>query len=152
MRPGSGSDTEKYKNEYFAAAFADSISIYLLSLYLGGGFDWQLGGGSELTANLDGTLTGKAPQAGVSAVDLGTMRVDVTQDASPSGGRIRGIVGLQANVFLLKIFAQLNVAPDPFLANFGFGARFVRRRTLPSPSYSTSSPPSLASLYATSSR
>jgi len=31
---GSGSDTEKYKNEYFAAAFADSISIYLLSLYL----------------------------------------------------------------------------------------------------------------------
>jgi len=99
--------------------------LYLLSLYGGGGFDWQLGGGSELTANLDGTLTGKAPQAGVSAVDLGTMRVNVTQDASPSGGRIRGIVGLQANVFLLKIFAQLNVAPDPFLANFGFGARFV---------------------------
>src|SRR6201997_497792 len=31
---GIGSDTEKYKNEYFAAAFADSISIYLLSLYL----------------------------------------------------------------------------------------------------------------------
>src|SRR5438552_3161379 len=31
---GSGSDTEKYKNEYFAAAFSDAISIYLLSLYL----------------------------------------------------------------------------------------------------------------------
>src|SRR6201998_64638 len=30
----SGPDTEKYKNEYFAAAFSDSISIYLLSLYL----------------------------------------------------------------------------------------------------------------------
>ena len=31
-RPGS--DAEKYKNEFFAAAFADAIAIYLLSLYL----------------------------------------------------------------------------------------------------------------------
>ena len=31
---GPGPEKEKYKNEYFAAAFADAISIYLLSLYL----------------------------------------------------------------------------------------------------------------------
>lgn len=30
----AGPDTEKYKNEYLAAAFADAISIYLLSLCL----------------------------------------------------------------------------------------------------------------------
>src|SRR2546430_12460778 len=30
----SGPNTEKHKNEYFAAAFSDSISIYLLSLFL----------------------------------------------------------------------------------------------------------------------
>jgi len=29
-----GPDTEKYKNEFFAASFADAISIYLLALYL----------------------------------------------------------------------------------------------------------------------
>ena len=29
-----GSDAEKHKNEYFAATFADAISIYLLSLFL----------------------------------------------------------------------------------------------------------------------
>src|SRR4029077_7883943 len=29
-----GPDSEKYKNEYFAAAFADAISIYLLSLFI----------------------------------------------------------------------------------------------------------------------
>lgn len=29
-----GPDSEKFKNEYLAAAFADSISIYLLALYL----------------------------------------------------------------------------------------------------------------------
>ncbi|MGO9127078.1 MAG: hypothetical protein ACLP6G_19605, partial [Terriglobales bacterium] len=27
-------DAEKHKNEYFAATFADAISIYLLSLYI----------------------------------------------------------------------------------------------------------------------
>src|SRR6516162_1631253 len=31
---GTGPDTERYKNEYFASAFSDAISIYLLSLYL----------------------------------------------------------------------------------------------------------------------
>jgi hypothetical protein len=30
----AGPDTEKHKNEYFCAAFADAISIYLLSLYI----------------------------------------------------------------------------------------------------------------------
>jgi hypothetical protein len=30
----SGPDAEKYKNEYFAATFADAISIYLLSLFI----------------------------------------------------------------------------------------------------------------------
>src|SRR6266852_2570459 len=29
-----GPDAEKYKNEYFAASFADAISIYLLSLFI----------------------------------------------------------------------------------------------------------------------
>jgi len=29
-----GPETEKFKNEYFAASFADAISIYLLSLYI----------------------------------------------------------------------------------------------------------------------
>jgi len=31
---GHGPDKEKHKNEYFAAAFSDAISIYLLSLFL----------------------------------------------------------------------------------------------------------------------
>jgi len=30
----NAADAEKYKNEFFAAAFSDAISIYLLSLYL----------------------------------------------------------------------------------------------------------------------
>jgi hypothetical protein len=34
LATGSGADSEKYKNEYFAASFADAISIYLLSLFI----------------------------------------------------------------------------------------------------------------------
>jgi hypothetical protein len=34
LATGHGAETEKHKNEYFAAAFADAISIYLLSLFL----------------------------------------------------------------------------------------------------------------------
>ncbi len=34
LATGNGPDTEKYRNEFLAAAFADAISIYLLSLYL----------------------------------------------------------------------------------------------------------------------
>src|SRR2546421_10981943 len=34
LATGPGPDAEKYKNEYFAASFADAISIYLLSLFL----------------------------------------------------------------------------------------------------------------------
>jgi len=34
LATGTGPDTEKYKNEYLSATFADAISIYLLSLYL----------------------------------------------------------------------------------------------------------------------
>jgi len=34
LATGHASDAEKHKNEYFAAAFSDAISIYLLSLFL----------------------------------------------------------------------------------------------------------------------
>lgn len=34
LATGSGPDSEKYKNEYLAATFADALSIYFLSLYI----------------------------------------------------------------------------------------------------------------------
>jgi hypothetical protein len=34
LATGHGPDAEKHKNDYFAAAFADAISIYLLALFL----------------------------------------------------------------------------------------------------------------------
>ncbi len=34
LATGAGPDAERHKNDYFAATFADAISIYLLSLYI----------------------------------------------------------------------------------------------------------------------
>jgi hypothetical protein len=34
LAASSGADTEKHKNEFLTASFADAISIYLLSLYI----------------------------------------------------------------------------------------------------------------------
>ena len=34
LATGDGPDAERYRNEYFEATFSDTISIYLLSLYL----------------------------------------------------------------------------------------------------------------------
>src|SRR5258708_8877430 len=38
LATGDLPDAERYKNEYFAATFSDTISIYLLSLYLDVGY------------------------------------------------------------------------------------------------------------------
>jgi hypothetical protein len=96
--------------------------LYLLSLYGGLGFDWQFGGGSKLDMQLDGTMTGLAQ--GVSQ-ELGTVSIRATEEATPSAGRLRGLLGAQLNVSLVKLFAQLNFVPDPASASVAFGARIA---------------------------
>jgi hypothetical protein len=96
--------------------------LWVLSLYGGLGFDWQLGGSSEMNVNLNGTLTGHYQE---SAFDLGTATVVATDEAKPSPGRMRGLAGIQANLWFLKIFGQVNAMPDPDTVSLAFGARAV---------------------------
>jgi hypothetical protein len=96
--------------------------LYLLSLYAGFGFDWQLGGGSNLALDLDGTMVGRSGQT--MPVDLGTATVDASESVDPSPGRLRWLLGLQVNVLVVKVFAQLNLATqDPVIASVALGAR-----------------------------
>jgi hypothetical protein len=97
--------------------------LYVLSVYGGGGLDIQVGGGSDLDANLNGTLTGSAAQA--PPVQVGGAQVVITDEAKPSKTKLRGIVGVQANLWFVRIFTQLNVMPDPFVASVALGARLV---------------------------
>ena len=100
--------------------------LYLLSLYAGFGFDWQLGGGSNLAVELDGGMIGRATGSDgqTMQVDLGTASVDATESVDPSPGRLRWLLGLQVNVWIIKVFAQLNIASqDPVIASVALGAR-----------------------------
>jgi len=97
--------------------------LYILSLYGGVGFDWQLGGKSEMAIDLGGRMVGVVPSRNVS-MDVGAAHVSASDSTTPSKGRLRGLLGLQANILMVKLFLQLNVVPDdPVLASVGFGAR-----------------------------
>jgi hypothetical protein len=98
--------------------------LYVLSAYGGLGFDWQMAGGSTMQVDLSSTLTGTVPSQNAT-IPVGTASILARESADPSTSRIRGLVGLQANLFLLKIFVQLNAIPSPFLASLAFGARLV---------------------------
>ena len=99
--------------------------LYALTLYGGFGIDWQVGGGSDLLVDLDGNMTGVVQRDGQSTSgDIGTASVDITDSVGASAGRLRWLAGLQVNVFVLKLFAQLNIATqDPVLASVALGAR-----------------------------
>jgi hypothetical protein len=98
--------------------------LYVLSAYGGVGYDFQLGGGSDMNVDLSGRMSGTVNgQSG--AIDLGAAQVVATEHADPSVGQFRGILGVQANFWLLKIFTQLNVVPDPFVASVALGARLA---------------------------
>lgn len=98
--------------------------LHLLTLYGGVGFDWQLGGGGDMVINLDGTMTGTVPGQ-TANVDLGTATVVAEEDSEPSKARVRGLIGVQANVWLVKVFTQVNFVPDPFAASVGVGVRLA---------------------------
>jgi hypothetical protein len=101
--------------------------LYLLSVYGGAGFDWQLGGGSDMTVDLAGNMVGVTPAGGgmpAQMVDLGTADVDLDEAVDPSPGRLRWILGAQLNVMVLRLFVQLNIATqDPVLASLALGLR-----------------------------
>lgn len=103
--------------------------LYLLSVYGGLGFDWQLGGGSDMTVDLDGTMVGVTPAAGGQPsmrIDVGSASIDATESVDPSAGRLRWLLGLQVNVLIVRLFVQLNlVTQDPVLASVALGARIA---------------------------
>jgi hypothetical protein len=98
--------------------------LYALTAYGGVGFDFQFGGGSDMNVDLSGTMTGTAAGQ-TTAVPLGSAQVTVTESTKPSPGQVRGIVGLQANFWFVKLFTQLNVVPNPFVASVAVGLRLV---------------------------
>jgi hypothetical protein len=96
--------------------------LYLLSLFVGVGYDVQLGNG-EMEVDLDGNLSAQNPLDS-SAIDLGTATVQVTEESKPSPGQLRLLAGLQVNVSMVKVFVQVNAIPDSAVSA-GAGVRLA---------------------------
>lgn len=97
----------------------------LFTAYGGLGFDWQLGGGSTMNVDVNGTMMGRvAGQPTAPPVNLGTVAVNASAHADPSAAKIRGILGAQINLFMVRLFTQLNIAnTNPTMASLAVGAR-----------------------------
>ncbi len=96
--------------------------LYIASVYGGVGFDWQFGGENKIALDLDGKMTGTV--AGMSA-DIGTVKATAAERGVPVAGKLRGLVGAQVNLWLLKLFTQVNVMPDAGLFSLALGVRLV---------------------------
>lgn len=90
----------------------------LMSVYFGVGTDISVGK-STLDASLSGQLTAQGQNQ-----NLGTVTLDADGEGDASPAAIRGLVGVQANITALKIFAQANLSAIP-AASIAFGVRFV---------------------------
>lgn len=96
--------------------------LKLATVYGGFGFDWQTGD-STLNMNLNGDLTGEVKAFPDQVADLGMVNVSATEKTTPSAGRIRMLVGAQANILILRVFVQANALPSRGLYGIAFGGR-----------------------------
>jgi hypothetical protein len=83
--------------------------LYFATLFFGVGYDLHFGSG-KMEIDLTGDVTATNPLDG-SDVNLGTAQVTVTETGKPSPGVFRLIAGLQANISVVKVFVQANIAP-----------------------------------------
>jgi hypothetical protein len=105
-----------------------TTSVRLLSLvtvYGGIGFDFQLGGGSDLKIGMNANLSGN--YAGASYGNLGTASINATGHASPSSARMREIIGVQLGILdMIRFFAQVNISnSNPMLTSVAAGLRLA---------------------------
>lgn len=96
--------------------------FYFVSVYGGAGIDLQLGK-ATVDATLDGEMTATDPNGGPD-VDMGSANVTVNGSKGPSPGKLRGLLGVQINVWKLKAFVQLNAMPFS-AASVAVGLRVV---------------------------
>lgn len=99
--------------------------LTFLTAYGGVGFDFQLGGSNTMDLSVNAAMTGRLAQTGT-VQDLGSVRATAKIAADPSPAKVRGILGAQFNLFLLRVFAQVNLTnSDPMMASLAAGLRLA---------------------------
>jgi hypothetical protein len=99
--------------------------FHLLSLYGGAGYDIKVASAVNAYMAANARLTGRL-QGSRETQALGAARVEISQQSRLSAGDFRVLGGVQLNLFLIKLFAHLNLLfHDPVLITAGAGLRLA---------------------------
>ena len=97
----------------FSGELSTNLRLVVLTLFLGGGVDY-VGGGATSLATLGGPIT-VAGSGG--SEQLGTASLALDYAGSPDRVVFRAFAGPQLNLWMVKLYAQVNLA-----SNAGLGA------------------------------
>lgn len=94
--------------------------LYLASVYLGGGLDFQVGS-ADADIAVSGQMTGVRPSDGAT-VDIGSASVTARGDGRPSRAAYHLLLGAEANLWRIKLVVQGSFVPFDG-ATVGLGLR-----------------------------
>jgi hypothetical protein len=98
--------------------------LTFLTAYGGVGFDWQLAGSNTIDLEVNAAMTGRLQ--GGPAQNVGNVRATAHVSADPSPAKVRGILGAQFNLFILRVFTQVNMTnSNPMMASLAAGLRLA---------------------------
>ena len=63
--------------------------------------------------------------AGNGDIDVGTVKMNARESVAPSAGKLRSLLGVQVNLFALRVFTHINLMPDRGLVGVVVGARLA---------------------------
>lgn len=121
-------------NNAFASASIESTShtipveistaarvLYLFTFYSGLGFDYNLKSESEIGVNTGGTIASEANAGGTGTTVSGSIAAGESATGDGSATNFRGFFGVQANLWALKVGAQVqkSLSNDTLAVNVG---------------------------------
>lgn len=88
---------------------SSNLHIFVVTVYGGVGFDYNLGGGASTSIGVGGPIT--LAYSGQSA-EVGSATLTLEESGEVSPWAARGFVGAQADIFFVKVYGQVNVTLD----------------------------------------
>lgn len=97
------------ESQSLPAELSTNLHIFVVTAFLGAGFDYNLSGTASSTIGVEGpievSVNGEKQNAGTAAASL-------TGSGVASPYTPRAFVGLQADIFMVHVYAQMNVTLD----------------------------------------
>ncbi|GDX82221.1 hypothetical protein LBMAG42_40320 [Deltaproteobacteria bacterium] len=108
----TGTYTMSAEAESLPVELSTNLHVFVVTVFLGGAFDYNLSGGADSKIAVGGPISFKY---GSVDEDVGSATLSLSENGDVSEWKARGFVGAQADIFFLKVYGQLNVTTDKSL-------------------------------------